>query len=362
MKLRTNVKANIVSLATIVMVFGFSSASLAAITAGTCDDCHTMHNSQAGAPLVATGALTQLLNKDCVGCHADGGTNAGNAFGGATPDRIPRVDDATNPLAGGYFGISTALADDHQHNVAGISTTGDSVFAGGLTDLVRVPGTASTFAGLTQLAKTDGLLECTDCHASGGHHENNDDSVPATAGVNAGSTADSFRFLYYDDAGTDRYVKGYEDDDYEYSGTGHNTYYATATTTDLNTISKFCADCHSDFHAQAGSIGSAGAWLRHPTDFALDTADEFTYNNDGAADHGNYTTDVPVGSDAVADLGTALATKTVFVVCLSCHRAHGYDANTTAGNDADMLRWDYDTSTAGQGATTGCLVCHTAKN
>jgi predicted CXXCH cytochrome family protein len=39
------------------------------------------------------------------------------------------------------------------------------------------------------------------------------------------------------------------------------------------------------------------------------------------------------------------------VSCLSCHRAHGTPYS-------DILRWDYDTQTAGGGATYGCLGCH----
>jgi hypothetical protein len=50
----------------------------------------------------------------------------------------------------------------------------------------------------------------------------------------------------------------------------------------------------------------------------------------------------------------------VYVMCLSCHRAHGSPYN-------DMLRWDYDGMVAGNGSGggndgTGCFKCHSEKD
>lgn len=336
MKISFNTKTVVTGLATAGLVIGLSSAA-SAVT-GNCDNCHTMHDSQAGSAMATNGPNPQLLTADgCAGCHADGGTNAADAFGGATPDGQPRIDDQTNPLAGGFFDTTADTATEwtKEHNVSDLNISQDTQF----TNPLLPPGGVALSA----------QLQCIDCHQTGGHHANvtktaTDWNSSATAGT-------SYRFL----SGA---IHGIEDSDYQYTtgAADHNTYYgaavaAGATATDVNTISAFCAGCHENFHAvNAGTDTHDGtSWVRHPTDYALPNSGEY-------AGYSTYRIDIPVASDAPNTTPSPTAGSNAVVMCLSCHMAHG------SAND-DILRFDYTTISAGGGASTaGCFACHTTKD
>lgn len=331
---------------------------------GACVNCHTMHDSQDGATMSfdGTGAQAVLLRAgSCAGCHADasmGGPGIGSLD-------IPQVDEATIANAGGSFNWvdATELNSPKGHNVA---------------DLVGVDFNLSSVPGFTTLADAgrgvDGWdpqtnqLTCAGvygCHGAGtggdfaavkgAHHAN-----PANTGSNvlaATSVGTSFRFL--------EGVSGIESITYPQAAGDHNVYLGgvtggTAAPSDVaGTISDLCATCHGAYHATQAEIGGAtsSTWIRHPTDIDMKNA---RFNG---TEYASYVFDLetPVAVES-GDLGTVTAASDAaaydaaaeIVTCLSCHYAHG------SAND-DLLRFAYSGMTAGTGADTGCMNCHTTK-
>ncbi len=288
-----------------LMLYGLQPSVDAKVT-GVCSNCHTMHNSQGGNQVYG-GNTAYLLLADCVACH----TNAGNIS-----DNTIDIDGSTT--AAGRF--TSSAGDSLVHNVAGLynaDATLGNVPPGG-TDL----GARLTCSGST-----------TGCHmrASASYHHS--DTAP-------------YRFLKLSD-NTD--ILGKESPDREYDSTGS---YAGATATNHNVysastsqgISKFCAECHGNFHGTANT-GSSSPFTRHPTDNLLPSGWSAVVNynmNPFAFDGSEYTS---------ATVDSAYTQTGARVACVSCHRAHG-SAN------ADLLRFDYTTQNAGGGNTYGCLGCH----
>jgi predicted CXXCH cytochrome family protein len=369
---------------------------------GECADCHTMHNSKAGAPMAQMSdgsgpSLTPfpvLLISDCVGCHASGGADAIADFNGSP---VPQVfHTAANDLAGGNFayidGTKGAGADDRKgHNVVDIlsadaTLTGPPGMGRGATmtsmhtGSAAVPNTSFTCAGndgchgvRNRLAgqnvdgngtnvKLQGLAAMT-----GAHHYNVDGQIDGTiAGADASDPASSYRFL--------NGAYGTEDADWQntVSASDHNDYYGTngspftgsctnchavgtsssltaVMTTPSHSISGYCATCHGTFHADTDASGS---FVRHPTDYALPNKTEY-------AAYTAYDPTAPIARTNLTVADNSVVTPgggTDVVACLSCHVAHGSD-------NAGMLRFDYATMIAGGGEnTTGCFVCHTTKD
>ncbi len=360
---------------------------------GPCSDCHTMHNSQNGAPMTYNNSTTPndtLLRGNCIQCHT--GTNDGSntipyVYSGTT---APTYGLTGNTLAGGNFYWTV--------NGGGTAGGGDPVAAGGGHDvdmlgaafatLTSPPGDSDATSWSTRVAaQTDIVsgynLTCAGtagCHGDrtqtnnfsavhGAHHT--DDS----GGITGATVGLSFRFL--------KGVLGTEEDDapgttshrweYQPDSTHHNEYKgadrAADSAVDTTTISSLCAQCHGAFHNSAGTytgvqgIQGSGAtmaspWIRHPTDYDMN-------NKGGTTEYAAYTVYdpmVPVGhstlngttsdSTAYGDAGGAI------VMCISCHRAHGSPY-------ADLLRWDYSlitVGTTGAGAGTGCFKCHSTKD
>lgn len=339
-------------------------ALVQARVSGPCADCHTMHNSQGGADVVAGGPFKALTKGGCVQCHT--GTNTGNST--TIYNSIPYVLDTTAPtynfdgskntLAGGNFYWVQNGNDAAGHNVAGVANADAS--------LSTPPGFVTTYGRSSwpsgQQVTCAGTYGChgdpskADDFAaiSGAHHA--DDSV-----IDGSTVGKSFRFLLG--------IKGTEDSDWEYtvSSSDHNGYYAvdyqTTGTVDTASINYLCAECHGNFHSQS-SVGSGSSpWLRHPTDFDMNSVSTKEYGNypnptlfTSVSTTGEYFPDVPVGNTAGAVKSTVLqAAGDAIVLCISCHRAHGSPY-------ADLLRWDYSTCTAStQNAQCGCFACHTSK-
>jgi len=85
---------------------------------GDCYDCHTMHNSENGAPVVASGPIPNLLRYDCLACHAASASGpAVITLSGSSA--IPQVlhGQGMNGLAGGNFGATGSLVSENAHNV-----------------------------------------------------------------------------------------------------------------------------------------------------------------------------------------------------------------------------------------------------
>ncbi|MFH1020470.1 MAG: cytochrome c3 family protein [Pseudomonadota bacterium] len=333
---------------------------------GLCVDCHTMHNSQGGAPMAytleagtkiyGTRVNEGLLNTDCIGCHQ--GTNAGGSLPfvfdvGAPNYGTTGTEAGTTTLAGGNFYWVSQGSERTGHNVAGI-TAQDTAHG------VTPPGGAA-MAGQITCAGTLG------CHGSssaatqtqavmGGHH-----GKDITGWQDGTSVAQSYRFL------SD--IQGFEDPDFEFRPTAsaHNKYYGVDRSVETNqaagSISSLCARCHGDFHNGSGKIAAgsfgAGVWIRHPVDFDMSRAassTEYTTYNNGAGVDNPYSVVAPVATastSAAVNTSVYSASDDAIVMCLSCHRAHGtpYDA---------ILRWDYKTW-PGAGYN-GCAICHTSKD
>ncbi len=334
---------------------------------GPCVNCHTMHNSQGGAPMAYTvsgtgtkdygGRVNEgLLVTDCIGCHQ--GTNSSGPLPFVLDigvDNYGATGTEGNTLAGGNFRWVSLGAERTGHNVSGIAPQDT---AHGIT-----PPGGAPMAGQLTCAGTLG------CHGSslvatptrailGGHH-----GKDRTIGWQDGTTvAKSYRFL---DG-----IKGLEDSDFEFQPTvsAHNKYYGVDRTSETDTasgaISSLCARCHGDFHKGSGKMAEgsfgAGVWLRHPIDFDMSRAassTEYTTYNNGGGTANPYSVISPVATASTsAEVNTTVyaATDDAIVMCLSCHRAHGTPYNA-------ILRWDYK-QWPQTGGYNGCAVCHTSKN
>ena len=236
-----------------VAMLALPAAALAKIN-GECSDCHTMHNSKAGAPMaqLSTGgpSLTPfpvLLISDCVGCHASGGADAIADFNGSPVPQVYHTD--TTDLAGGNFayidGTKGVASDRNGHNVVDIlsadaTLTGPPGMGRGATmtsmhtGSAAVPDTSFTCAGndgchgirnrLTAGQNIDGNgtnVKLQGLSAmTGAHHYNVDGQIDGTvAGADATTIANSFRFLHG--------LYGTEDVDWQntVSSSDHNDYF-----------------------------------------------------------------------------------------------------------------------------------------
>lgn len=357
----------------------FADNSLAAVT-GRCDTCHTMHNSQNGAPMADAGRTAvqageclhchaalrpNLLRMDCIGCHVS--TNVANV----DPVTLaPQVLHGAPDLAAGNFNhLAESFGDDALgHNLHGFSDAGindiDIRFTGPSgTDPVTPPGYLAAYdPSSVKYADSGRGLMCAGangCHGNrdevsvgaamkGTHHAN--DSMlkfgtinEATQGTNAGT---SYRML--------RGVKGGEAADWQNrNATNHNEYKGKAfaprtgqTYADVSTISDFCSSCHGIFHMSGtGGIGTGGSpWLRHPVDVQMPTTGEYAVYN-------VYDPNTPVARNTIPTNAPSNAVgPDAVVMCLSCHKAH-------ASEYGSILRWEYNDTTSG----TGCITCHTNK-
>ncbi len=360
-------------------LFFFPSPGRAHVT-GRCDNCHTMHNSQNGAAVVASidapasggkGPLAHLLRKDCVGCHTnsvDGKTmvvSNGTTYPIVFNTHVP----TENVLAGGnFYWVAQTGGDAFGHNVypiAGVDQT-----------LSRAPGSITCAGCHTSLATSD--TGCTGCHNSVRHHGTVRYPNPENA------SSGWYRFLSAPED-TDHTgvggapVLGIEDPNWEHNADAshHNVYYGGVSGSNEDTASpesmgKFCAGCHLGFHSNGATFSAGGVnvnngsgapgnpWLRHPADFAIPTVGEY-----GDIIGTSYDPTVPVGKPMTTDSGPAPDSATGntvqagdTVICVSCHRAHGSPY-------ADMLRWSYsemEINTTGAGAGKGCFKCHSQKD
>ena len=334
-----------VALLSIVLVYGFSDAGVT----GRCDNCHTMHYSQNGGVLTtwgATGPYGALLINDCLGCHS----NTTDQVTILTPSgsRIPIVwnttaypvgakGTTTAPLAGGNFYSNTV--DANVHNV--ISTDPDGALSNTPPGTTVALGSQLTCAG--QVGCHGDRSQSTNYAAvRNAHHDN------VTGTCDGTTVAKSFRWL--------NGITGVEDSDWEQSAnsTDHNGYKGSTDFTTASTISSLCGQCHGNtgaggFHSALGTGGPPSPWERHPTDVVL------TASGGGSTfvtDYTIYNIQTPVAF-ATPSTSTSAVDLNSIVICLSCHAAHGTD-------EPDILRWEYNTMNAGQGASsgTGCLRCH----
>ena len=346
----------------IVGIFFFIAitAPVMAMVSGPCSDCHTMHNSQDGAPMTYDGSFTAnrfLTRGTCLGCH--GQTGAVNIV-----DGIPQVNHTnTDDLAAGNFaymlgGKGSGAADAKGHNVIDFAN---------LEDILDGPPGMQwdhvTYGSQVPAVENFTCAGINGCHGTGsnpvgperdpmaaiaGAHHANDSTISGT------SVGKSYRFL----SG----VFGLEVADWQNTDSNHhNEYYGKTTPTEPicnschgsglpagSTITDLCTACHNDMHKI--DSGGDGIWLRHPSDILIPDSGEY-------ANYTTYNIDAPVGRTTVPGTASNIVTPgTDVVTCLSCHVAHGSDY-------PDILRWDYDTIVAGGGNSgEGCFICHSTKD
>lgn len=353
-----------------------------AITSKKCWLCHTMHNSQDNDSMMLlyrdseagtggdlpSGALIRFVG--CAGCHI-----AGEAGADTVIDDTPIVYHVggyptANVLAGGNFYYGT-IDPARVHNCKGVAPL-EAMAPPGFVTAQRpaaFPG-AGAWGPPTWTSQTvDTQLTCAGeygCHGDrstgnddfagvhGAHHANAD--LGTNQDCDGGTVADSYRFL----AG----IKGVEQNnglldswERQASASKHNGYYGVARGVDTDvtaTISYLCAQCHGNFHSDAGITNQAppsSPWIRHPTDIAFSQAVGTEF-----AAYTTYDPVVPVGwrpgEITGGDPTNGMPTDPV-VLCVSCHRAHGSE-------DKDLIRWGYNDG-VDQPATQSCRTCHTAK-
>jgi len=341
---------------------------------GQCDNCHTMHNSQGGAPMArgdqawggtggATDARPNLLVASCIGCHSSTGTDTIKTYNGIEfPIVYNTSEPTTNLLAGGNFywvatGCTGANCGNAKgHNVLGISSADET--------LTAAPGNVNSCSGSCHisLATTDfGAPGCCGCHMYPAHHA--DDTGPVV-GAAVSSTDGYYRFLAGHMSGNNHGVCGIEDPDWQATkGAGdHNEYlgwsgdkgYAAGFYNLGHTMTAFCCGCHGNFHKEQDSSGN---WIRHPSDAEIPATGEYQYafGSVGGGATGTYDPDVPVARAALTSVTSTVTiggTSPDLVMCLSCHRPHGSPYYK-------LMRWDYK-NWPGSG-TDGCGKCHTSK-
>jgi predicted CXXCH cytochrome family protein len=345
-KMKKKLSICLIILLSLVLVYGFADAKVT----GRCDNCHTMHNSQNGAPQAKddSGALTttaqgHLAKASCLGCHGIGGVVVGGA-----PNIFAAV--STDMTAGGSFSTAIAGAKSKRHDITDVFAGGDDSYASG-TVANGTPGAAAGTLGKDMDALTLTCAGATGCH---GKHTAGYDSDAGIRGFHHG-TFTGYRYLQTK-AGTAITGTGSAMWEKTASGPGsasqHNVYSSDSSAG----ISKYCAECHGMFHGTINTQ-SGTTWVRHPTDTLLTGLTGGTTNIDITSDTAFQNT--PVGFDPITTQTTTAITgydkATAKVICVSCHRAHG------SAQD-DILRFAYADQTAGQGSVTlGCKNCHVAQ-
>jgi len=359
----------------LILTCGISGA----VVQGPCVDCHTMHNSQNGATVVAGGPYETLLKGDCIGCH--GTTAADNLLG--TNNTIPAVMHiATDDLAGGNFAyitggkavdtndsIVSANHDTAGHNVKDLGAVNQEDIAA----MFPPPGDEYNQTGIT--AATFTCAGTLGCHGDrtiagsmaairGSHHAIDTMMKFGTIDEGAQGTAtyNSYRFLKGVHGGEHSQwnLNATVDNHNEYEGATAGVESGSASTPGGGTISGLCAECHGNYHGNATDIGT-GPWLRHPTDIVLPatTAKEYYKYNGGTGTNNPYSIEAPVGRANIPNTPSPFVnpgTDDSIVLCLSCHKAH-------ASANQDILRWNYEDISAGTGSDTGrCFICHTTKD
>ncbi len=353
---------------------------LEAKVTGPCSNCHTMHNSQDGAPVAKDDAGNtietphgSLLIYSCVGCHsATDGTTWKDSITGA-PIVFNSIEPTFNTVkglaAGNFYWIQTDDTKGHNVLATNPEDTLNPVVAPG--DEGRSScGTESCHAnihGTVVGAGFDGRQGCTKCHmigsgtvAKGYHHL--DDTGPVIDSADEGW----FRFLDGHQSGAGHGVSGIEDDDWQYNSdsSDHNEYLGysgTKTSTGGfsalgDTMTAYCTGCHGNFHIEDDAT-SGSPWIRHPSDLIIPNSGEYSRAFNAVGGIGTYDPLIPVARPSLSGWTGPSSTVTLnsdMVMCLSCHRAH-------ASPYFKMLRWDYK-GWPGSGGTNGCNVCHTGKN
>lgn len=322
-----------------------------------CSDCHVMHASYAGTLYNAGAGFVNLLKATntatlCLNCHASNGTDAAantlaprvaGSTGSGTGGRVGTSPGTVSgdSLAGGYFGPDAVFTN--------VSGGADYTSVNGHDLEVTAEGAAPPGADAAdgfRVPAGNQLLTCSTCHDQHGNanyrnlkydpNTNNAEINSCTVVVTVGGAAN---------------YRG--DSDVWRASSGANYYGQDVTS--------FCQDCHERFgpiNTYAGAAGQTGAGP-YDNEGLVDNASgansHHPIDSDLAATiGGNYTT--YSGGDTVPLLRTSGAATPSgnSVFCLSCHRAHG-------SNRDSSLRWYQDPNVGSDtvaGGTAGCQICH----
>lgn len=347
-----------------------------AAVSGKCDKCHTMHNSQNDSPMTLDGSSSPnqiLLRGSCIQCHGGSSTSAVG-----TNDNMyaPRVyvnsgqgslnDSSWTWLPGGYFNLAdTDTTDSNRHNVYDLEAGCDSVL-----NVLYPPGYSNAGTNSDRPADTASWNSQLTCAGTYGCHgwtavagTKKYDSWGGIAGHHHGNDS-PYRYLRVTENHTP--VKGTGVPWATWlatPGASQNIYFANDSgSANAPTISRLCGECHGKFHAYGatttigeGTTFDGSNWLRHPTDLQMTSARQAARATRDRWDLVTTSNMVPVASNN--DTVAAVAGEG-YVICLSCHVAHG-------GAYKDLLRWSYtlmSAGTNGAGAGTGCFVCHSTKD
>ncbi len=309
-------KKAIVLVVALLFVAGYSTAAMAFHDAGVarCSGCHTMHNSQDGAPVDAdspTGNAYLLVDATpsdtCLSCHADYGQLATGLGRGPGGDFYWLTQDIT---WAGHHGDVTVQGREHGHNL-------DAPGHGLVEDDVLTEAPGGTYDST--------YLGCNSCHDP---HGNTNFRMLYGAGETAANypaAGYSFTEAAPIAIGNSRKTNP-GDSGEEYIG-NHTAY--------ISGMSDWCANCHTDMHS------GMSANLVHPTDESLGSTLAGNYNAyvttsdmTGGSQGTAYLPLVPFEDAANTTTSTTGPTAASKVMCLTCHRAH-------ASPYPDAGRWDF---------------------
>lgn len=294
-----------------VMLWSVSGAAFHDRGVAHCNGCHTMHNSQDGAfvdPENPNGNAFLLASASptdtCLQCHAD-------RLGAVFPD-----DPLAPPTERGggnfVFLLEDNINDGHgggtdpiQGESSGHSVIAPSKGVGQDSKLSHAPG--GTFPS--------SVLGCSSCHDPHGNA-----SFRMLYGVGVVKSGVTFMNAAPEADGLGIFGAGE-------SNSNHSAYQSG--------MSAWCANCHGDFHLEAGGR------LIHPSGSTLGGSIAEAYNlyngtddQTGGIQATAYLAAVPYEDASMttdSELGPTAASR---VMCLTCHRAH-------ASSAPDSGRWDF---------------------
>jgi len=353
----------------------FFTGQLMAKITGNCSNCHTMHNSQGGEPMIILGPgetdtapKSSLLKASCLGCHSktDGNTWKDPITGAPIVfnSQQPSYNSVMGLAGGNFYWVQTE--DVNGHNI--FPNNPDNILTVAPGAVTTSCGTNSCHDNLHGINTNFGTRQgCSKCHMMGNsngptgyHHKNNTTTEPLVDSADKGW----YRFLDGHMSGSGSGVTGVEDSDWQATAAvnDHNEYLGfSGTKTSAggfssldNTVTAYCTGCHGNFHIEQDA---SSVWIRHPSDGVVPNSGEFAAAFGASGGTGTYDPLIPVARPSLTGWTGPASTVTLgtdLVMCLSCHRAH-------ASPYFKMVRWDYKSATLST-ALSGCLVCHTSKN
>jgi hypothetical protein len=289
------------------VAYGFHDKGVA-----RCNACHTMHNSENGAPKDAAAPLgnQNLLIKAtpsdvCLTCHGDG---LGREYPSVTYTPL-----SPPPQTGaGSFIFLNALNLNERSGVIPSSAAGHNLNAPSRS--AGPDGTLTTAPGGSYLSADMGCSSCHDPHGN-----------------------QSFRLLYgvgHVHAGNATFANAAPIAD----GIGFSAETNILHTAYKSGMSAWCGNCHGDYHQNSGGR------LEHKSGVTGIMSSEVTGNYgryNGTADYAtgsvgtSYLAAVPFEDPGMTTTSTGGPTAISQVSCISCHRAHATSA-------PDAGRWDFN--------------------